>query len=69
LKNFLKKTTTNQNDNSAYLPKKYFVDGLSGATRVSSYPVKGMGEGTYILNKYTKDVSEQIRQLKGKLCP
>jgi len=69
LKNFLKKTTANQNDNTAYLPKKYFVDGLSGATRVSSYPVKGMGEGTYILNKYTKDVSEQIRQLKGKLCP
>jgi hypothetical protein len=69
LKNFLKKTTSNKNDNSAYLPKKYFVDGLSGATRVSSYPVKGMGEGTYILNKYAKDVSEQIQQLKGKLCP
>ena len=41
LKNFLIKTTTNKNDNTAYIPKKYFVDGLSGATQFS-YPVKGM---------------------------
>jgi hypothetical protein len=68
LKGFLKKTSSNLDDNSAYIPKKYFVDGLSGATQVN-YPVKGMGESTYILNKYAKDVSNQIRDLKGKLCP
>ncbi len=68
LESYLKTTTTQVSNDSPYLPKGYFVDGLSGATQVS-YPVKGMGESTYILNQYAKDVSGQIRQNKGGLCP
>lgn len=67
LESFMKSSINDRGNNTAYMEKTDFVDALTGATKSVGFPVDGLGESTYLLNKYGKAVSDFVRNNSG-LC-
>lgn len=68
LEEYIKNSSNDPTNNTAYMDKNSFIDAYTGATRSVNYPVSGLGESTYLLNKYAKHTRDFIQNNKDSIC-